>query len=204
MGIAGVCVYLYLHFGRSLVELLKNTGRFKAWIDGFGVWGVLVFTAIRALQTVVKFIPAEPLEIASGYAWGIIPGALYCLIGNMIGTVIIFMLTKRYGRKVLEMLMPVKNRRILNAFKESDNLYAVLFFLYLIPGSPKDGFTYFAGLLPVRLAPFMVVTSTKSPKRLMARSPTTLPSAKRASTPASTVASSGLFTLSQSPLWHWQ
>ena len=154
-----VCVLSYIFFGSKLQTIAEDPELFREWLDRFGPFDEVVFILIRAAQTVVKFIPAEPLEIASGYAWGIIPGALYCLIGNMIGTVIIFMLTKRYGRKVLEMLMPVKNRRILNAFKENDNLYAVLFFLYLIPGSPKDGFTYFAGLLPVRLAPFMVVTS---------------------------------------------
>ena len=40
----------------------------------------------------------------------------------------------------------------------NDGLYCMLFILYLIPGSPKDGFTYFAGMLPVKLIPFLVVT----------------------------------------------
>lgn len=106
----------------------------------------------------MKFIPAEPLEIASGYAWGTVPGMLYCVIGNMIGTLVIFALTRRYGKRILNLFIPVKNMKLLNVLEGSEKIYMLLFFLYLIPGSPKDGFTYFVGLLPVKLMPFMVIT----------------------------------------------
>ena len=67
LAIAGACVYMYLRFGKSAIELIKDTERFRAWIDGFGVPGVIVFVAIRVLQTVVKFIPTEPIEIGPGW-----------------------------------------------------------------------------------------------------------------------------------------
>ena len=50
---------MYLHFGKSAIELIKDTERFKAWIDGFGVWGVIVFLVIRIVQIVFKFIPTD-------------------------------------------------------------------------------------------------------------------------------------------------
>ena len=48
--------------------------------------------------------------------------------------------------------------KLMKVFEGSEKIYMLLFFLYLIPGSPKDGFTYFVGLLPVKLMPFMVIT----------------------------------------------
>lgn len=111
------------------MKIVSEPESFRAWLGQFGAFDELVFILIRAAQTVVKFIPAEPLEIASGYAWGTVSGMLYCVIGNMIGTLVIFALTRRYGKKILK-----------------------------LPGSPKDGFTYFVGLLPVKLIPFMVIT----------------------------------------------
>ena len=30
LAIVGACVYLYLHFGKSAIELIKDTDRFKA------------------------------------------------------------------------------------------------------------------------------------------------------------------------------
>ncbi len=153
-----VCLLSYTFFGKELLKIVTEPESFRAWLGQFGSFDELVFILIRAAQTVVKFIPAEPLEIASGYAWGAVPGMLYCVIGNMIGTLVIFALTRRYGKKILNLFIPVKDMKLLNVLEGSQKIYMLLFFLYLIPGSPKDGFTYFVGLLPVKLIPFMIVT----------------------------------------------
>ncbi len=155
---AAVCLISYATFGTELLKILAEPTLFREWLGQFGVFDELIFILTRAAQTVVKFIPAEPLEIASGYAWGAVPGMLYCVIGNMIGTVVIFALTRKYGKKILNLFLPVKNMKLMSVLEGSDKIYWLLFFLYLIPGSPKDGFTYFVGLLPVKLLPFMVVT----------------------------------------------
>lgn len=152
------CMFSYSYFGKELLQIVSDPESFRAWLGQFGAFDELIFILVRAAQTVVKFIPAEPLEIASGYAWGAVPGMLYCVIGNMLGTLVIFALTKRFGKKILDLFIPVKNMKLLNVLEGSDKTYMLLFFLYLIPGSPKDGFTYFVGLLPVKLLPFMVIT----------------------------------------------
>lgn len=165
-----LCGLSYGFFGKELVGLVSDPTAFRAWLDRFGVFDEAIFILIRAAQTVVKFIPAEPLEIGAGYAWGTLPGMLYCVTGNMIGTLIIFALTQKFGKRVIEFFIPVKNMRSLNLFKNSRHVYVLIFFLYLIPGAPKDGFTYLAGLLPVKPLPFLLVT-------LIARVPSVLFSA---------------------------
>lgn len=152
------CAGSYLLFGKELLRIVSDPLRFREWLDQFGAFDEMIFIGIRAVQTVVKFIPAEPLEIGSGYAWGAIPGMLYCVIGNMIGTLVIFALTRKFGKKILELFLPAKNMKLLAVLEESKSIYILLFFLYLIPGSPKDGFTYFVGLLPVKLFPFLSIT----------------------------------------------
>jgi len=153
-----VCIFSYIFFGKELVKIVSDPTVFREWLNNFGAFDEVIFILIRAGQTVVKFIPAEPLEIGSGYAWGAVPGMLYCVIGNMIGTVIIFALTKKFGQKIIELFLPTKNMKSIKMFQSSERIYAMLFFLYLIPGSPKDGFTYFVGLLPVKFVPFMIIT----------------------------------------------
>ena len=81
----GICLYLYLRFGKSSIEFIKDTDRFKAWIDGFGVWGIIVFVAIRVVQTIFKFIPTEPIEIGAGLVWGWLGGFLLCLLEILSG-----------------------------------------------------------------------------------------------------------------------
>ena len=54
-------VICYCLFGKKLLAFFEDTDKFKSWLDSFGTTGKIIFVSIRALQTVVKFIPAEPL-----------------------------------------------------------------------------------------------------------------------------------------------
>lgn len=153
-----ICLFSWIYFGTELTKIIDEPVRFRDWLEQFGAFDEIVFILIRAAQTVIKFIPAEPLEIASGYAWGAIPGMLYCVIGNLIGTIVILFLTRRFGQRFIELFLPVKNMQLVSIFKSSEKMYGLLFVLYLIPGSPKDGFTYFVGLFSIRIVPFMVIT----------------------------------------------
>ena len=64
--VAGCFLTLYLTLGRELMSVISDQHTFKAWLDSFSVPANAVFVFIRAFQTVVKIIPAEPLEIGSG------------------------------------------------------------------------------------------------------------------------------------------
>lgn len=154
------CVFGWMFFGRELAMILERPELFRQWLSQFGPFDELVFILVRAAQTVIKFIPAEPLEIASGYAWGAVLGMLYCVIGNMLGTLVILWLTKRFGRPFVEAFIPKKKLQVFLGLQANKKLYGLLFLLYLIPGSPKDGFTYFVGLLPVKVLPFLLVSFT--------------------------------------------
>ena len=159
LAVFGVCVYLYMHFGKSLVELLKNTDRFKAWIDGFGVWGVLVFTAIRVLQTVVKFIPTEPMEIGAGLVWGSVGGLMLCLLGNIIGSIIILWMTRKLGMRILRLFHLENKLQSMRFLQDREKRNRLLFIFYLVPGTPKDSMTYFVGVTDINLIEFMVISS---------------------------------------------
>ncbi len=159
LAVAGACIYMYLHFGKSAVELVKDTDRFKAWIDGFGVWGVIVFVAIRVLQTVVKFIPTEPIEIAAGLVWGWFGGFMLCLLGNMIGSVIILIMTRRIGTRILRLFRLENKLQSMRFLQDREKRNRLLFIFYLVPGTPKDTMTYFAGLTDINWIEFMIISS---------------------------------------------
>ncbi len=169
------CAVCWAVFGKKLFEIIEKPEVFRSWLDRFGAFDEIVFILVRAAQTVVKFIPAEPLEIGSGYAWGAVLGTLYCVVGNLLGTLVIWALTRRLGKSFANMLMPSKNSKTLLLFRGTDKIYVLLFFLYLIPGSPKDGFTYLVGFLDVKLVPFLAIT-------FVARIPSVLSSALCGST----------------------
>lgn len=159
LAVAGACVYMYLHFGKSAIELVKDTDRFKAWIEGFGIWGVIVFVAIRVLQTVVKFIPTEPIEIAAGLVWGWFGGFLLCLLGNIIGSIIILLMTRRIGTRILRLFRLESKMQSMRFLQDREKRNRILFIFYLVPGTPKDTMTYFAGLTDINMIEFMILSS---------------------------------------------
>ncbi|MBR5409354.1 MAG: TVP38/TMEM64 family protein [Clostridia bacterium] len=159
LAVAGACVYMYLHFGKSALELIKDTDRFKGWIEGFGVWGVIVFVALRVLQTVVKFIPTEPVEIAAGLVWGWFGGYLLCLLGNILGSIVILIMTGHLGIRILRVFRLEKKLQSMRFLRDREKRNGLLFIFYLVPGTPKDSMTYFAGLTDINWLEFMIISS---------------------------------------------
>ena len=155
----GVCAYLFLHFGRSLMDLIKDTQRFKAWIDGFGVWGAIAFTALRTLQTVVKFVPAEPMEIAAGLVWGAFGGLFFYQLGNIIGSVIILYLTRWLGIRLLRLFHLENKLKSMRFLQDREMRNRMLFIFYLIPGTPKDSMTYFVGTTDMNMIEFIIIST---------------------------------------------
>lgn len=154
-----VCLVLYFKFGKGLWAVVKDPVVFKTYLDGFGGFDRVIFVLIRAAQTVVKFIPAEPLEIGSGYAYGVWGGLFYCMLGSLLGSFVILALTKFFGKKIVDIFVPTSKLESMALFKDDQKLYPMVFILYLIPGTPKDIFTYFVGLTPIKTVPFMIIAS---------------------------------------------
>ena len=155
----GACVYMYLRFGKSSIELIKDTDRFKAWIDGFGTPGIIVFVALRVVQTIFKFIPTEPIEIGAGLVWGWFGGFVLCLLGNIIGSIIILIMTRRIGMRILRLFRLENKLQSMRFLQDREKRNRILFIFYLVPGTPKDTMTYFVGLTDINMMEFLILSS---------------------------------------------
>lgn len=150
---------LCILYGKPLFEFVSDTERFRAWLDARGALAPLLFIAVRAFQTVIKIIPAEPLEIGAGYAFGTWLGCLYCMIGTLIGSLIIIGFTRKLGMKMVHLFVPQKKLESLKFLQQAEKISALLFVIYLIPATPKDVITYLIGVLPISVPSFMVLTT---------------------------------------------
>ena len=157
--VVALCFVLYLFFGQELLQAVQEPTTFKLWLEKFGYFDEAVFILIRTVQTVIKVVPAVPMEIGAGYAWGATLGMLYCLVGNILGTFVVLWLIRKYGTRIIERFFSVKNLKFLRVLQSSERLHWTLFFLYLIPIVPKDAITYFVSFLPVKVGPFLLVTT---------------------------------------------
>lgn len=73
----------------------------KKELAKFGNWGKIILIFIMAFQVVFVFLPGEVIEIAAGFSYGTLEGLIICLLGTIIGTVIIYSLLNKYGIKFI-------------------------------------------------------------------------------------------------------
>lgn len=154
-----VLVLLSVFVGGPLVKNLGDPTAFRAWVDARGVWGRVLFVGLMALQVIVAFIPGEPFELAAGYAFGAVWGTVLVFLGIMLGGTIVFLFVKKVGVKAVEVFFPREQIDSFKYLKDEKTLNATAFFLFLIPGTPKDLLTYVAGLTKIRLLPWLLLTN---------------------------------------------
>jgi uncharacterized membrane protein YdjX (TVP38/TMEM64 family) len=132
---------------------------FKNFVDENYFLGAIIFILICSVQVVVAFIPGELLEIAGGYAFGWLWGAIFCLIGIILGSSIVIFLVNRYGRKLVEAFYPREKIDSIKILKNKTRRNTLVALVFLIPGTPKDFLTYLIGLTDMSIPLYLALTS---------------------------------------------
>lgn len=151
---------VFWFIGRKMIKFVGRPEKFRLWVNHIGGTSRFIFIGMVVLQLIIALIPGEPLEIGAGYAFGIIEGTLLCMIGVLIGSVLVFLFSRYFGTKAVEAIYP---REKLNHFKFLNNpekLNTLTFILFLIPGTPKDALTYFIGLTSMKLSTWILISTT--------------------------------------------
>ena len=145
--------------GRPLLKFASEPEKFRAWVDSNGLRGRLAFIGMVILQVVIALIPGEPFEIAAGYAFGALEGTVLCLIASAIGSMLVFVLVRRFGVRLVQIFFSgekLQTLRFLRSSPKRDFLYLLIF---MIPGTPKDLLSYFAGLTDIRMPVWLIICS---------------------------------------------
>ena len=143
--------------GVPMLRLAKDPQAFRDWVDASGIWGRLLFVGMVFVQVLIAFIPGEPVELAAGYAFGVVEGSLLTMAGFLLGSWAIFALVRRYGVKLVEVFFPAEKIRQIGFLKNPKKTQILSFILMCIPGTPKDFLSYFAGLTPLTLRQWLAI-----------------------------------------------
>lgn len=122
------------------------------------VIGAIIFCIVCAVQVVFAFIPGEVVEIAAGVLFGPWWGTLFCLVAETLGSVIVIILVRKFGRRFVESLYPREKIDALPILNDRKKRNAFIFLLFAIPGTPKDFLTYIVGLTKVSIPTYVLLT----------------------------------------------
>lgn len=162
---AGTAVFLFLaalclcavFLWEPILQLAKEPQIFREWIDRHAAAGRIVYLAVVIVQVFIAVLPGEPVEIFAGYAFGTLEGTLLCLGGMVLGSVLVFLFVRRFGMKAVTVFFPEEKVRSLKFLQTSRRREILFFFIFLLPGTPKDLLSYYAGLTDIRLSTWLLI-----------------------------------------------
>ena len=135
---------------------------FKEKVTTSGLYGLLLLFIIQVAQIFLFILPGEPIEILAGMCYGWFLGTIFIMISSAIIATLIFWLVRKIGKQFVydfsdeEKIKKIENNKILQNPKKIE---LALFILFLVPGTPKDLLTYLAGLLPIKMGRFIVIST---------------------------------------------
>ena len=150
-------IFIGYFVGIPMVRLANNPSQFRGYVDSYGIGGRLIFIGMVVLQVIVAFIPGEPIELAAGYAFGFWEGTFLTLLGFLIGSAVVFALVRKYGLRVVEVFFSEEKINSFSFLKDSRKTKTLAFLLMLIPGTPKDFLSYFAGLTKLSMKAWLSI-----------------------------------------------
>ncbi len=129
----------------------------EEWIDGFGVWGPVVYIVIFALSMLFAPLPTAPMPLIAAAVFGPALGFLYTISATAIGSTICFWVARRLGRPALRRLT---SQLALNKIDELGERLGIrlLIVLRLFPVAGVDYVSYAAGLTQMRFASYIVIS----------------------------------------------
>ena len=133
--------------------------RLVARVQNAGAAGVFMLLGMQFLQIVVAFIPGEVVQLAAGLMYGPWLGALFILIGCVISSAVIYQLVHKLGAPFVQGMVSTEHLERFKEFEKTGKLDIIVFVLFLIPGMPKDVFTYIVPLTDMPMGRFLALTN---------------------------------------------
>jgi uncharacterized membrane protein YdjX (TVP38/TMEM64 family) len=145
----GVCHYW---------EICSDKEEIQRLLKAAGPLAPLVFILTQVLQVVFAPIPGEATGFIGGFLFGVPLGMLYSTIGLTVGSAIAFLLGRWLEvHFVMRIVQPETLKRFDFLMERQGALVA--FFLFIIPGFPKDYLCFILGLSHMSLRLFLVLST---------------------------------------------
>lgn len=156
---ASITALLCWEYLPGLLAWLADARAVRAFVSDHAFVSRLAMLGINIAQVLLAFLPGEPVELASGYAFGFWEGTALCLVASGLATSMIYWATRRWGWKLVGLFF---DRSLFDRFswlKSAKRLELIMLIVFLIPGTPKDFLTYFAGLTNMRFLPVVLIAT---------------------------------------------
>lgn len=136
---------------------------FEQSVRDKGVFGILLVIALQIAQIFIALIPGQPVEIIIGMLYGTNVGVLICIVGILLGTVIVYYTVKKIGKNIMKLFFNkgdiAEGESNIRGIKDDKTMLIFLTIIFLIPAIPKDIFIYFGPFINIKPWKFFLITT---------------------------------------------
>jgi uncharacterized membrane protein YdjX (TVP38/TMEM64 family) len=151
-------------------NLFSSQGSLELFIGKFGIWAPFIFVLFQAIQVVFPIMPGGFSLVVGVLIFGPINGFIYNYIGIVAGSAIAFLLAKRFGTPILEMLFGKKLKMKYLKWADNKKFPKIFVVAIFMPIAPDDFLCYLAGTTNMKFRSFLTTILLGKPLPIAAYS----------------------------------
>ncbi|EFW89119.1 SNARE-like domain protein [Streptococcus equinus ATCC 9812] len=156
-------VYLFKH-----MDILNDPDALTRALKGHLIIGSIGFLLLQIIQVVIPIIPGGVTTVVGFMAFGPILGFILNYVGIVIGSIILFLLTRRYGKPFILLFVDEKSFKHYEQ-KLASSTYETVFALNMAsPISPADILVMVTGLSRMSFKRFLYIILICKPISIVA------------------------------------
>lgn len=152
----GLSIALTIYFIN--LGVFKDINALRGLVGNSVILGPIVFILLQILQVVIPIIPGGVSSAAGVLIFGPYLGFVYNYVGISIGSVIIFLLGRRYGKPFILSMISDKTYDKYIGWLDNQSRFEKLFALAIfLPVAPDDALCLMAGLTNMTVKKFTLI-----------------------------------------------
>jgi uncharacterized membrane protein YdjX (TVP38/TMEM64 family) len=148
---------LIVYFWQPLFLFFSNQEEATNFILSYGIWAPLVFIILQIIQIIFAPIPGQLVGALGGYIFGLSLGTIYSLAGLAIGSFLVFLISRKFGRPVIKHFIKTKNIKKFDKITSSKTSLFVIFLIFFLPFFPDDAVCFLIGLTKIPLSILVII-----------------------------------------------
>lgn len=158
LNIVGVLLTFWAFYWAYQNQLFTSTEALNQFLSSMGSAAPLGFIVIQIIQTVIPIIPGAVTIPMGAIIFGPVYGLFLNVFAIVIGSVLIFVLARKYGQPFVERIIGEKKFEKAIIWLDKDDKFENWFtFAMFFPFSPDDILCYIAGLSKMSFKKYFLI-----------------------------------------------
>lgn len=147
LAIFGAVITLLIFTFFIRIDLFNRPELIQDQLERTGIMAPVVYFLLSIINTVYPIIPGGLGNVIGYTVFGAVHGMALSFTANFIGSLLLFYITKRFGRPILYAFFDEKMvTKSLSYLDRGGNMNWIIAVVFIVPGLPDDLFTMIAGL----------------------------------------------------------